>query len=77
MEGRAQRYGPHKAFYSRFMRWGRLGAFDCHSASIVGTGPRLERIMIDATNLDANRTAASLHKKMGMFSVVSGEPRAG
>lgn len=32
--------------------------------------------MIDATNLNAPRTAASLLKK-GMFPVLSGEPKAG
>ncbi|MFN9249700.1 MAG: hypothetical protein ACK58O_01180, partial [Brevundimonas sp.] len=39
-------------------------------------GPRLERLMIDATHLKAHRTAASLLNQ-GLFPDVSDEPGAG
>src|SRR5512136_979822 len=70
------RYGPHKTLYNRFIRWSRLGVFDRIFASLAGEGPRPERIMIDATHLKAQRTAASLLKK-GMFPAVSAAPKAG
>ena len=69
-------YGPHKTLYNRFIRWSRLGVFDCIFAALAGAGPRPERIMIDVTHLKAHPTAASLLKK-GMFPVVSGEQKAG
>jgi transposase len=69
-------YGPHKTLYNRFIRWSRMGVFDCIFAALAGEGPKPERIMIDTTHLKAHRTAASLLKK-GLFPVASGGPRAG
>ena len=69
-------YAPHKTLYNRFIRWSRLGVFDRIFAALAGEGPKPECIMIDATHLKADRTAASLLKK-GMFLVVSGALRAG
>jgi transposase len=63
-------YGPHKTLCNRFIRWSWLGVFDRIFAGLAGEGPKLERIMIDATHLKAHRTAASLLKK-GLFPVVS------
>ena len=68
-------YGPPKTLYNRFIRWSRLGVFNRIFAALAGQGPKLERVMIDATHLKAHRTAASLLKK-GMFPDVSAEPRA-
>ena len=68
-------YGPHKTLYNRFIRWSRMGVFDRIFANLAGKGPKPERLMIDATHLKAHRTAASLLKK-GMFTVVSGAPKA-
>jgi transposase len=69
-------YGPSKTLYNRFIRWNRLGVFDRIFSALAGSGPKPERIMIDATHLKAHRTAASLHKK-GMFPAVSGAPKVG
>lgn len=56
-------YGPHKTLYNRLMRWSRLGVFDRIFAALAGEGPPPGRVMIDATHLKANRTAASLKKR--------------
>ena len=69
-------YGPPKTIYNRFLHWSRLGAFSTIFAELAGKGPRLERLMIDATHLKAHRTAASLLEK-GLYPDVSGAPRAG
>ena len=68
-------YGPHKTIYNRFVRWSRLGVFSKIFAELASKGPRPQRLMIDATHLKAQRTAASLLKK-GLFPDVSGAPRA-
>ena len=52
------------------------GGFNRIFASLAGEGPKLERIMIDATRLQAHRTVACLLKK-GLFTAVSGAPKAG
>ena len=59
-------YGPHKTIYNRFVRWSRLGVFNKIFAALAGSGPKPDRLMIDATHLKAHRTAASLLKK-GLF----------
>ena len=56
-------YGPHKTLFNRFVRWSLMGVFDRIFAGLAGEGPNPERIMIDATQLKAHRTAASLLKK--------------
>lgn len=58
-------YGPHKTPYNHFMRWSRIGVFCRIFESLVGEGPKPERLMIDATHLKAHRTAASLAEKGG------------
>ena len=68
-------YGPHKTIYNRFIRWSRLGVFNRIFAALAATGPKSDRLMIDATHLKAHRTAASLLKK-GLFPDVSGARRA-
>jgi transposase len=56
-------YGPHKPLYTRFVRWSRAGIFNkiFHELS-QPQGVRV-CLMIDATQLKAHRTAASLLKK--------------
>ncbi len=44
-------YGPHKTLYNRFIRWSRLGVFDCIFSALVAEGPAPKRIMIDTTHL--------------------------
>jgi putative transposase len=52
-------YGPHKTIYDRFIRWSRLGVFNKIFAALAYKGRKPERVMIDATHLKAQRTAAS------------------
>ena len=52
-------YGPHKTIYKRFIRWSRLGVFNRIFAEPSAKGPRLERLMIDATHIKAHRTPFS------------------
>lgn len=55
-------YGPHKTLYNRFIRWSRTGAFDRIFTGLAREGPKPGRIVVDATNLKARRTTASLLK---------------
>lgn len=61
--------------YNRFIRWSRMGVFDRIFAGLAADGPAPEQIMIDATHLEAHRTAASLLKK-GLFPAASGGQKA-
>ncbi len=65
-------YGPHKTI---FIRWSRMGVFNKIFAGLAAKGGQPDRLMIDATHLNAHRTAASLLKK-GLFPDVSDAPRA-
>ena len=56
-------YGPHKTIYNRFIRWSRLGVFNRIFAALSAKGGKPDRLMIDATQLKAHRTTASLFKK--------------
>jgi len=56
-------YGPSKTLYNRFVRWSRMGVFDCILRELVLHRRKGETLMIDATHLKAHRTAASLLKK--------------
>ena len=63
-------YGPHKTIYNCFMRWSGLGVFNRTFAELAGKAGEPDRIMIDATHLEAHRAAASF-LKMGLFPDVS------
>jgi hypothetical protein len=52
-----------------------LGVFNKIFAALARKGGKPHRLMIDATHLKAQRTAASLLKK-GLFPDVSAAPRA-
>ena len=69
-------YGPHKTLYNRFIRWSKLGVFDCIFRELVLHRRHGEAVMIDATHLKAHRTAASLLKKRVLLAS-SVEPKAG
>jgi transposase len=69
-------YGPHKTLYNRFVRWSRMGVFDCIFAALAAEPGEPDRLMLDATQLKAYRTAASLLKG-GYFPAPSATPRAG
>ena len=68
-------YGPHKTLYNRFVRWSRAGVFDRIFAALAAEGAATETVMIDATHLEAHRTAAILVKE-GLFPTASGAPKA-
>jgi transposase len=58
-------YGPHKTLYNRSMRWSRIGVVCRIFESLVGEGPKPERLMIDATHLKAHRTPQALQQRGG------------
>jgi len=68
-------YGPHKTLYNRFIRWICLGVFDRIFTALAEQAGRSTRLMIDATHLKAQRTAASLLKK-GLFPAISDGQKA-
>ena len=68
-------YGPHKTIYNRFNRWSRMGVFNKIFAALAAASDADDVLMIDATHLKAQRTAASLFKK-GLFPDISEERRA-
>ena len=63
-------YGSHKLLYHRFFAWSRMGIFNRIFAELSADGITLDWLMIEATHLEAQRTAAKLLKK-GMFPALS------
>ena len=55
-------YGPPKTLYNRFVRWSRMGVFDKIFTGLAAAEGVPEQLQIDATHLEAHRTAASLLK---------------
>ena len=68
-------YGRHKKIYNRFIRWSSLGVFNRIFAKLAAKGGKPDQLFIDATHLEAHRTAASLLEK-GLNPDVSDAPRA-
>ena len=68
-------YDPRKTLYNCFVRWSKMGIFNRIFAELAGKAGKPDQLMIDATQLKAHCTAASLLKK-GMFPAVSVAPRA-
>ncbi len=58
-------YGPHKALYNRWKRWGEKGIFLQMMEGLAAASPDPKTVMIDATYLKAHRTASSLRVKKG------------
>ena len=69
-------YGPHKTLYNRFIRWSKMGVFDRIFTTLVAENGPPDRLMIDATNLKAHRTACSLLKG-GRFPALLAAQKAG
>lgn len=60
------RYDPPKTLYNQGKRWGRTGLFALVREGLAFAAAVSQTVMIDATFLNANRTAASLRsKRMG------------
>ena len=55
-------YAPPKTLYNRFVRWSCMGVFDKIFAGLAADDGVPEQLRIDATHLEAHRTAASLLK---------------
>ena len=68
-------YGPPKTICNRLIRWSHLGVFNRIFAALSAKSGNPDLLMIDATDLKAYRTAASLLKK-GLFPGVSDVPKA-
>ena len=68
-------YGPHKTLYNRFVRWSIAGVFNRIFAGLAAEGGPPDQLMVDATHIEAHRTAASLRKR-GSAGAVSGARRA-
>jgi transposase len=43
-------YGPYKTLYNCFIRWSKIGVFDCILRELIKNRRRGEAIMIDATH---------------------------
>jgi transposase len=69
-------YGSHKTVDNRFIRWSRLGVSNRIFAELSVKAGEPDAIMIDATHLQAHRTAVSL-LKAGPYPDVSDAPSAG
>ena len=58
-------YGPHKTLYSRWKRWSEKGIFARMMIGLAAEHGEKKTVMIDATYLQAHRTATSLAAKKG------------
>jgi len=67
-------YGPHKTLNNRFVRWSHMGVFNLSFTELAKRLDGTEQLMIDATHLNAHRTAASLRKKW-VRGAVSARPK--
>ena len=53
-------HGPPKTLYNRWKRWGDMGVFARMMEGLASEGTEHKTVMIDATDLQAHRTASSL-----------------
>ncbi len=58
-------YGPPKTLYNRWKRWSGMGVFTRIMTGLAAEAADERTIMIDATYLQAHRTASSLRVKKG------------
>lgn len=58
-------YGPSKPLYNRWKRWSDKGIFARMLLKLADQGNETDTLMIDATHLQAHRTASSMWLKMG------------
>ena len=58
-------YGPPKALYNRWKRWGDKGVFARMMEGLASEAAVPKTVMIDATYLKAHRTASSLRSNEG------------
>lgn len=65
-------YGPPKTLYNRWKRWGDMGVFARMMEGLASEGCEEKVVMIDATYLEAHRTASSLRAKKGGPTINAG-----
>lgn len=53
-------YGPHKTLYNRWKRWSDKGIFAQMKVGLAAEHGETKTVMIDATYLQAHRTATSM-----------------
>lgn len=58
-------YGSPKTLYNRWKRWGDLVVFSGMMERLASEGGQGKVVMIDATYLNAHRTASSIRAKEG------------
>ena len=58
-------YGPYKTLYNRWKRWSDKGVFAQMLIGLAAEHGEEKTVMIDATYLEAHRTASSLGLKSG------------
>ena len=58
-------YGPHKTLYNRWKRWSDKGFFARMMAGLAAEDGDEKTVVLDATDLNARRTASSLGLKRG------------
>lgn len=70
-------YGPHKALYNRWKRWGEMGVFTRMMEWLSAQRAEPQTVMIDATYLKAHRTISSLGVKKGDLGRLIGRTKGG
>lgn len=63
-------YGSHTALYLRFMKWSQGGVFNQIFAELAADGIAFDWLTLEATGVNAQRTAVKLAMK-GMFPAVA------
>ena len=63
-------YGPHKTLYSRWRRWSEKGIFTRMMAGLAAEHGEEKTMMIDATYLEAHRTAISMVAQKGQGRLI-------
>ncbi|MEI4232634.1 IS5 family transposase [Roseovarius sp. D22-M7] len=70
-------YGPHKTLYNRWKRWSDKGVFARIMAGLAAEHREKKTVMIDATYLEAHRTATSMGVKNGGRGRLIGRTKGG
>lgn len=69
-------YGPPKTLCNRWLRWSRVGVFARMLLELARAGEDSDMLTIDATHLNAHRTASSLRGQKGALTTSAVAPSA-
>ncbi len=72
----SREYGPHMTLYNRWKRWRDTGVFARIMAGPAAEHGEKKTVMIDATYLEAHRTATGMGVKKG-GAMTNGDARSG